>query len=377
MAFSPTVCHIDLGAIVRNFGKLGTASSLMPVIKSDAYGHGLLPVAKALSDAGARQFAVGIPEEGVMLRKAGFKQEILHLLTGQTAGDWQNIKNWGIIGLVGNWQDLQLAAAACESSSNFLSSREPLLKIAIACDTGMGRLGFSLEDVGTLLDYLHTHPFLKPMLCLSHLACADMPEEIDYTRSQIKIFQSFTQGLREYYPDVKASLANSAACLAGLKTGQIARPGFALYGGDPFCGSKLSGAPDLEWAMSVSAPIINLRKLKAGQSVSYGRIFTAPRDMDIAIVAAGYANGYNRALSNRAYVLLNGLRAPQIGRICMGMMMIDISHISEAKIGDRVWLMGGPDKENAITALDLASLLNTIPYEILCLMGSLNAREYV
>lgn len=176
------------------------------------------------------------------------------------------------------------------------------------------------------------------------------------------------------------SLGNSAGALGLPETRlEACRPGLALYGGNPFAGTVWeSRGSGLEWVMSVSSPILQVRRLKAGQSISYGRLFTAPAPMTVAVVAAGYATGYARSLSNRMDVLIHGRRAPQVGRICMSMLMADVSSLPETRAGDTAWLLGGAAApgQRPVSAQEMADELGTVPYEILCLMGSVNPRVY-
>lgn len=369
--FSPARCHIDLGAIARNFSRLGPAEALMPVIKSDAYGHGLLPVARALAEAGARQFAVGIVDEGVALREAGLAQRVVTLLGAQSDADWEAARAHGIIPAVGDFEQLERAAAH--------SGTGAALRIAVQCETGMGRLGFTEEDLPRLLDRLRGMPGVEPALAVSHFACADMPEQEDYTAAQQRRFAAMTGALRAAFPSMQRSLANTAGLLGRRGTDcEAARPGLAIYGGNPFGAAGPDDAPALEWAMSVCAPVLSVRRLAAGQSVSYGRTFTAPRPLTVAVVGIGYATGFARALSNRAAMLVNGRRAPQVGRVCMGLTMLDVTDAGPVRPGDPAWALGGPAAagERPVTPQELADLLGTIPYEVLCLMGGMNPRVY-
>lgn len=371
--FTPSRTHINLGALRRNFKILGEPEHLMPVIKSDAYGHGLAPCAQALSDAGARNFAVGLTGEGVELRNLGLEQTIVPLLGCLSPDDWQMAFKYRLTPLIGSFDDLSRA---------IMSAREfpGKLPVGIKCNTGMSRLGFDGADLPRLREELNRHPSLVPSMLISHLSCADMPEEREFTQAQIKAFNSFYEGLRDLYPDIRRSLGNSAATLGVPEACMdIRRPGLALYGGDPFpVHTRTSMGESLEWVMSVSSPITHIRNLQAEESVSYGRMFKAKRPMRIAIVAAGYATGINRNLSNRINFLVNGRKARQLGRICMSMLMIDISHIDGVRPGDEAWLLGSPGSngEKATDADAMARMLDTIPYEILCLMGCMNPRVY-
>ncbi|MDR2744509.1 MAG: alanine racemase [Desulfovibrio sp.] len=371
-SFAPSLCRIDLAVLQRNFARLGEPAALMPVIKNDAYGHGLLPVARALAAAGARRFAVGTPGEGAALRRAGLRQEIVPLLGGMTPEDWRTAAAHSLLPLLADGEDLKKALAC--------SRHDRTLRVGIKCETGMNRLGFRQQDIPDLTEYLRSHPCLEPILALSHLACADMPEENAYSQSQIRAFTAVCESLRAVWPFMERSLANSAGLL-GLPESRfdVSRPGIALYGGNPFAGGpreKLGAG--LEWGMSVSAPVVGLRRLRAGQSVSYGRAFTAPADMTLAVIAAGYATGVARALSGRMEVLIRGRRAPQMGRVCMGMLMADVTALPQTRLSDTAWLLGGPAEPGIapVTAQEMADKLETIPYEILCRMGTMNTRGY-
>lgn len=365
LVFTPSTCHVVLSRIARNFKKLGDPETLLPVIKSDAYGHGLMEVAQTLGRAGAARFAVGLADEGSTLRQLGHKQDIVLLMGCLGISDWESALRYDLIPCVGDF-------GALEEIKKILA-RYPgkKMRIALKVDTGMSRLGFDEEDIPHVLEALTQLDRCSPALLISHLACADMPEEEEYTSEQIKKFSRFKDALSDRYPLLPDSLCNSAATLNGLGHG-FGRPGLALYGGNPLPGADSLG---LEWAMSVSTPIIQTRELEKGQSVSYGRIFTAQRPMRIAIGACGYATGYSRNLSNKAEAVINGKRARQVGRICMSMAAFDITDIPSAREGDSIWLLGG-DSENPVTADELASWLDTISYEALCLMGSLNPRVY-
>lgn len=368
ITFTQSRCHINLAAIVRNFRKLGNAASLMPVVKSDAYGHGLVEVARALAEAGATRFAVGMPEEGAALRRAGINGAIVPLMGCQNREDWQIALENDLMPVVGSREDLELASAI----STLASDRK--LNIAIKCDTGMSRLGFDLSQASEACERLSGMSAIRPTLLISHLACADMPEEAAFTASQFETFKAFYAIAKERFPFISGSLGNSAGTLRNPAF-EIFRPGIALYGYSPFGSSHASG---LEPAMSVSAPILHIRDLAPGQSVSYGRQYCAQKPMRIAIVGCGYATGVSRNLSGRMRFLINGRTARQIGRICMSMCMADITHLPDARPGDLAWIMGGggDNSETPVWAVELAEQLGTIPYELLCLLGGLNPRVY-
>lgn len=369
--FTPSRCHVNLAALRRNFARLGEAARLMPVIKADAYGHGLLPVARTLADAGAQRFAVGLVDEGRALRDAGFSQRIVPLLGQLSPEDWQRARALDILPLIAGPDDVARAAALADAAHPW--------KVAIKLDSGMGRLGFTPEDIPALLEALRAAPALRPALALSHFAVADTPDEQPYTLGQLERFTAMTDALRAVFPDMERSLDNSAGTLAWPQARfEVCRPGYAVYGGNPLAGTDWADkGGNLEWVMSFSAPVIQTRSLAKGQTISYGRIFTAPRDMRIAVLGCGYANAVPRALSNTLPLRLHGRRVPQVGRICMGMMMVDISALENVQPGDRAWLLGGPEGPDApVTPDDWAAPLETIAYELLCLVGMTNPRVY-
>ena len=370
-AFTPARCHIDLSALKKNFAILGKSENLMPVIKADAYGHGLLQVARALDDAGAKRLAVGTVDEGLALRSHGIRQPVLPLMGCLDETEWHKSMAVGLTMLIRGFDDLAMLETMLPGKG--------IVDVALKFDTGMGRLGFAPSELPQLLDILDRLKGVAPRVAISHMACADMPGEQGYTCSQMKKFEWISEALSSRYPDIRTSLNNSAGLLSGLgRRPGLHRIGLALYGGNPFNHGGNGAVGKLKWVMSVSAPILQVRTLEKGQSVSYGKIFTADRTMRIAVIGAGYATGMSRALSNRAEILVHGRRARQIGRICMSMLMIDVSHIPQASSGDRAWLLGGcpADGDKAVTPQEMADLLDTIPYEILCHMGSTNPRIY-
>lgn len=345
----------------------------MPVIKADAYGHGLLHVASTLTSCGACQYAVGTVDEGQELRNAGHQEKIICLLPPYTKDEWLIASQLNLTPLVGSFEALKQAASVC-------NAQRPL-SIAIKLETGMHRLGFRKEELSELIDTLRTTPTVIPKLALSHFACSDMPEQDKYTKKQYDLFSSLTDCLKAEFPRLKRSLLNSSGTLALSEAPfEISRPGITLYGGNPFKGTtKHALGDDFEWVMSLSAPVLQVTKLKGGESVSYGRTFTASKDMKLAVISAGYATGVPRLLSNKLQVLLHGRRVPQVGRICMSMMMLDVTELPETVAGDTAWLLGGENNltgQMPITPQDWADALDTISYEILCNVGGLNKRVY-
>lgn len=344
--------------------------ALLPVVKADAYGHGLLPVARALAEEGAAYFAVGTVDEGVALRTAGFGQTILVLLGALVPDDAARAVAHGLALVVHNFEGLALAAAHAGAARP--------LSVAVKLDTGMARLGFTPEELPALASALAAAPGLRPILVLSHLACADMPEKEAFTRRQAALFEDMRHALGAVFRDLPHSLGNSAGLLAYRElAGDLPRPGQALYGGNVLHGTVWEhfGA-ELEPVMSVSAPVLHVREVAAGQPAGYGSLFTASEPTRLAVLGIGYADGYPRGLSCRGEVTIAGCRVPVRGRVCMGMLLVDATNIpaGEIRVGDTAWIAGGPCK-HAVSMRELAAAWGTIPYEAQCLLGR-NARVY-
>ncbi len=374
--FSSSKCHINLTALAKNFSLLGKPEYLMPVIKSDAYGHGLLRVADCLAKAGARRFAVGYVDEGRLLREQGHNNEvILPLLPPIRDEEWQTARNYSLTALVTSFEMLERAGS--------MGSKDNPMPIAIKFETGMHRLGFRQESLPLLIDKLKGMPTVKPTICVSHCSCADMPEKQSQTTDQICLFSDMAATLLAAFPDIDRSLFNSAGTLETnfrCNICDVARPGYVLYGGNPFAGTSQEYlGSQLQWVMSLSAKVAQVTELRKGEAVSYGQTYTAAQDMRLAVVEIGYANGVPRRLSNKLEALLHGKRIHQVGRVCMNLMMFDVTDLPETKAGDTVWLWGGEADEGVkpVTPQEWADQLDTIAYELLCIVGTMNARTYM
>lgn len=370
--FTHSRCHIDLSALRRNFLRCGDPARLMPVIKADAYGHGLLQVARALEEAGATCFAVGRVDEGCALRDAGHRQPVVSLMP-PVGDEMARAREKDILPIICTFDDLERARAA--------GSKERPLPVTIKVETGMHRLGFREEDTAALVERLRALPEVRPALVLSHCSSSDDPDADAYTIGQVRIFDAMAGALRAAFPGIRRSMFNSAGNLVHDKKEpyELERPGITLYGDNPLKGtSREALGIQQEWVMSLSAPVLQTTVVRKGECVSYGRTFTAPSDMRLAVVSAGYATGVPRILSNRLEVLVHGHRARQVGRVCMSMIMVDITNLPGVAVGDEVWLLGGEPApgETAVTPREWADALGTISYEILCSLGAMNPRTW-
>ncbi|MBI9080794.1 MAG: alanine racemase [Pseudodesulfovibrio sp.] len=361
----PNLCH-NFQVFRKRFDRV------IPVIKSDAYGHGLAEVSRALNGEGVDTFAVGFVSEAVHLRQSGCDKRILALLGPVDESDVQALWQHRILTAISHKDQLSKVARAAQDNGP--------LDICLKFDTGMRRLGFRLESLPELIAFLKESK-LTPVMATSHLVSADEPDSKMNVEAQAAKFRGMIAGLREAGYDVEANLANSAGSLAHeLCHMDSLRLGIALYGGNPFHGTKWEDVGrELKPAMDVSAPVMQVHSLAKGEGISYGWTYTAERDSVVAIIGTGYADGYSRSLSNSGFMNIKGYRVPIRGRVCMQMTAVDVTELMSEGLGvvagDEAFLLGGPGP-GAISPEDLAGWWDTITYEVFCLLG-MNRREYI
>ena len=362
--------RIDLDALVANYGRIRSfASNPAPVIKSDAYGHGIREAGMALFAAGAQTMAAGTVGEAVILKDCVPGAEVISLLGPLDSADYEAVAERDIIPFVGFTEQLVRLEEAGRASGN-------PLRVALKFDTGMSRMGFSVEEAAGVASILDGLDYVRASLVCSHLATSDDPDQADYALEQGERFARAVRTLHGQGLDVQASLANSGAIFGHPALHHdLQRPGIALYGSNPFHGTAWADkGQGLAPCMEVATRLVQVRTIQAGQTISYGRTFRAERDMRIGIVALGYADNYSRGLSNTGQLLVHGRRAPILGRVCMQLTAVDLSCVPEASAGDEVFVLGGAGPER-ITAEDLAAWWGTITYEVFCLLGQ-NPRAY-
>lgn len=339
-----TWTEVSLSTIAANFQALQTATGgeVMAVVKADAYGHGLIPVARACVAAGAEHFGVATLEEARELRRAGVSQEI-YALAPLLPGEAKEVVRAGIIPFVSSPEFFEALTRAAQSA--------PLPAHAVlALDTGMGREGMTLEEA---LALTHT-PVVEIIGLSTHLSSAD-EDDLAPTHAQLAAFENFAHALD---PEEKCwrSWANSPGMLRNLPPDSLARTGAALYGIEPFPGALngLSIRPALAW----HARVILVRELPAGATVGYGRTATLSRPSQIATISVGYGDGLNRELGNAGEILVLGKRCKIIGRVSMDQCQVDITALSELPLGTVATLIGqGGDEE--ITAAQMAERAQT------------------
>lgn len=355
----PTIMKISTEAIAANArairARIPEKVRMMCVVKANAYGHDSVRTAKKLLNAGADAFAVAIVEEAETLRGAGIGNMIL-VLGGAEEDSLRRAVRAGISQAV--YTPRMLEIMQDEAARTGVRARAHL-KI----DTGMSRIGVrGEEDLRAMLAWWRRCPDVDMEGTFTHFCVADTDPA--FTDAQNR---RFTQALECVHEAGHRPIAHAAASTAMLNAAlqyDMVRPGIVLYGS---CVPEL--ADELTWAQTLSTRPVRLQWIAAGDTVGYGRTFTAQRDTLVMTLPIGYGDGYPRILSNRASVLVRGRRAPLIGRVCMDMIMADVTDIPGVDMEDEVVLMGGQGDER-ITPDELAGLAETIPYEIMLGFGA-------
>jgi alanine racemase len=338
---------IDSAALRANLHALRGKrdARIMAVIKADGYGHGIVPVARALAEADA--FAVARLEEAVSIRKAGLRNRVI-LLEGLFHPEQLNLAAELDLELVVHAPE-QLEMLDCASSNH----RYP---VWLKLDTGMNRLGFEPAVASELAHRLHTCPAVRgPANLMTHLANADDPDDLT-TAAQVRLFSEVVEGLPG-----ERTIANTAGMLAWEDSvADWVRPGIGLYGVSPF--SQGSGTDlGLKPVMTLVSELIAVKTVAAGSRVGYGGVWTAKDPTRIGVAAIGYGDGYSRHLGDGTPVRIGEATGRIVGRISMDMITIDLEDAPRARVGDEVLLWG-----EGLPVETLARLAGTIPYELLC-----------
>jgi alanine racemase len=370
----PTWLEVDLRALLGNYRAavdLAAGGPVLAVVKGNAYGHGLVPVAWALVDAGAAFLGVATAGEGEALRKAGLTTPIL-LLGGYLPEEAPEIVALGLTPAVFAEDHVEPLAAAARA-------RGTRLAVHLKVDTGMGRIGVPAADAPGLLRRLLDHPDLQVEGVFSHFAEADLANS-PAAREQLSLLLKVRAELGAAGEGIGYwHTANSAALMRRLFAGSdvpvLYRPGIMLYGHPPAAGFDVPVplTPVGTW----KARVIQVKRVPAGTPVSYGRTFVTARESVIATLPLGYADGYPRHLSNRGHMLLQGVPVPVAGRVCMDMTMVDVTDLPRpVAVGDEAVVMGAQGSAE-ISATAIAEACGTIAYDILCAVSERVPRRYV
>jgi alanine racemase len=353
--------EVNQKAIAHNVTELKSLllpqTALMAVVKADAYGHGAIRVAEIALEAGANSLAIATLGEGIELREAGITAPILVLGAINTPDEIKALHAWNLQPTLCNPQQAFVFSETLAQIGHFLP-------VHVKLDTGMSRLGIDYAQGCDFVKLVAQLPYLQLKSVYSHLATADDPEPTIMNLQQARFDQAIAEIKAQGINISCLHFANSAATLTSQSLHyDLVRIGLALYGLYP--AFHLRSKVNLKPVLQVKARVTQVKKITKGTGVSYGHRFVADRDLAIAVVGIGYADGVPRNLSNRLQVLVRGQLVPQIGSITMDQLMIDVSQIHDLQPGEIVTLIG-KDGNLEISADDWANQLGTISWEILC-----------
>lgn len=362
--YRPTKAVIDLGAIEKNlaaFKERSQGAELIAVVKADAYGHGAIEVANRAVESGVQFLAVATPDEAVYLRNHGFQTKILVL--GATPASFLPVAQKEEIAVAAiSLEWLQMAAAAVEPGL-------PPLKIHLKVDTGMRRVGVLTEEAPTAIEFIRQHPFEFSGI-FTHFATAD-EESGELFQRQVREMKSVIDQVDD--PQVLVHVSNSAAAIMHpeLAYGAV-RIGISMYGiaPSPYVEEKMPFK--LLPALSLETEVVHVKKVKAGETLSYGATYRSEKDEWIATLPIGYADGMLRGLQGQD-VLIRGERMPIVGRICMDQCMVRLNE--QVPVGEKVQLIG-KQRDGMVRIDEWAEKLGTIPYEIPCILTKRIPRMY-
>lgn len=363
----PTRVKISLKALKENFLSIQSfvaPAQVLCVVKANAFGHGIEECSRALEECGAKWFGVALVEEGILLRQAGIKSRILVFGGIYDAQVEQFIRH-----------DLEITAPSAYKLNQINQTASKLkikAKIHLEFDSGLGRIGVRTESASTLIDTARKCDWCQIVGAYSHFSAADDSSAQNFTDSQINKFSAVAQLVkREFGESTICHLSNSAGITNHADARfDLVRPGLLLYGVSP----SITLAPlALKPVLSLHSKVIYVKTVAANTPISYGRTWTSTETTRIVTLPIGYGDGYFRALSNKASVLIRGKRYPIVGRICMDQLMVNVGP-DEVFNGDDVVLIG-TQGERSISAQELAKLADTIAYEIFTNLNNRLPRE--
>jgi len=380
-----TVARVDLAALKSNLAAIRryvsteggrTPPAIIGVVKANAYGHGAPRVALALQDAGATMLACADIEEGIVLRQAGVRVPIL-VFGALSVSDLDGLFDSSLtptISTPGAARAVQAAAAR----------RSTTIAYHLKIDTGMNRLGFRHDNLRRTLPELLASPNLRLDAVYTHFASADVPESpvFNTQRERFDVAWSVVEELsrESRIPNPESRVfrhaCNSAALLRDSRVWfDAVRPGLLLYGIVP---PPLASTIDLTPVMSLTSRVVAVKGLRPGEGVGYGWRYEASEPRTVAVVPAGYADGLDTRLCGRGHVLIRGRRVPIVGAVSMDMLTVDVTDLSEVRPGDEVVLLGrqGDESWQRIDAREMAAAIGTIPWEIVCRLGTRIERQY-
>ena len=358
---------ISIDKLIKNLkiylDNIQSSTSIMAVVKADAYGHGAVQISEALQKEGINNFAVSNVLEAVELRKAGIKGQILVL--GYTP-----IEN---LELIYN-HDITQAILSDEYAEDIIASNYKI-KCQYAIDTGMNRIGLNADSIRQCENNIRKVANKLQLTGLfTHLCVADTPSEKKYTREQQLKFKNIVNSVQDLNLPYVHSLNSAGGLWYHDGISNLNRLGIIMYGLKPDYTNILPEGiePIMEWKSVISM----IKTVCSGETIGYGRSYKVRSKMRIATIPTGYADGYNRKLSNKGYILIHGKKAHIVGRICMDQFMVDVTNIPEAREYDEVVLIGKSGSKT-LSADDMAQITGSIGYEVVCDVGKRIPRIYV
>lgn len=366
----PTCAEIDLTAIAQNIRAIKTRvhpARVMAVVKADGYGHGAIPVARTAIENGASYLGVALVEEGIALRRQGFLEPIL-VFGGIFEEHLLDVLNYKLEATI-------YTESLAQALSKLAVKYQQTACIHVKVDTGMGRVGIEWQNAVDFIKRITPFAGIELHGLYTHFATSDERDKT-YARVQFARFKQIVQQLeneRIHIPLKHA--ANSGAILDLPETYlDMVRPGVMMYGYYP--SPETTESIPITPAMTLKSRVIHIKDVSENTSISYGRKYVTSQPTKIATIPLGYADGYNRLLSNRGQVTIRGKKYPQVGRVCMDLVLVDIGLNDEIQIGDEVILFGKP-AANAMTVNDICKLIDTIPYEVTCWISGRVPRVYI
>lgn len=371
---SPTFVEIDISAYRHNMAeikkKLSIKTGIITVVKADAYGHGSAVIAKEAINLGTSMLAVARFYEAVKIRQEGIDCPILLFGYCDTT-DISEYFRYNIRPTINTQEDAERLSERCSSVGEEIA-------VHVKVDTGMGRHGLCMteNEIIKSIQKIYEMPNIKIEGIYSHFANADASDKT-HAQSQIDKFERIRSKLNEIYGNKFIyHMANSAGIMDLPQSHyDLVRPGIITYGLYP-SDETLNSSIDLHPVMSFKSRVTQVKKVGPGFSVSYGSTFITERETVIATVPVGYADGYSRLLSSKGEMLVRGKRAKVIGRVCMDLTMLDVTHIPEVRQDDEVVIFGSQEDE-FISANELADKIGTINYEIVCMISDRVPRIYI
>ncbi len=366
----PTFAEIDLTAIAQNIQEIKHRvhpAQVMAVVKADAYGHGAIPIAKVALESGASYLGVALIEEGIQLRNHGFLEPIL-VFSGAFDDQLMDFFKYDLEPTVYTRQ-------IADALSNLAKRFQKPIQVHVKIDTGMGRVGISWESAVSFIEYLSRLDGIQLQGVYTHFATADERDKT-YARLQFDRFKNILKQLTEKKIHIPLKhAANSGAILDMPETYlDMVRPGLIMYGYYP--SSETTESIPVKPAMTLKSRVSFIKQVPENFSVSYGRKFITSQPTRIATLPLGYADGYNRLLTNKALVTVRGKKFPLVGRVCMDLIMINIGAEDNIQVGDEAILFGSQE-DNAFTVREICQSIDTIPYEVTCWISKRVPRVYL